>query len=775
MVRKILFAATIGILISLFFIAPVLAKGPNTKVNAEVSAGGSYLSVQDRPVKVGEYLPMQKSNQDTPNPFFRFNVDATNQKNDHLMLYGQYLNDSDHRFGAKFSMPRLNIEANYHRFYHFLDHDPLINYLKEEEPQEFVGNGDYAPPPFPGLKPNGKVSHLKVFKEDLSNGENFGVKRGLMNLHVSGEVSKKPSVIPYIDFRDEERNGHRQAVSYYMCSACHIQGRTREIDQSTKDIRGGVNVSTRKVALDASMLYRDFDESAPPPTYKVNAIFSPYDESTWAGYKLGVPFVAFTNVHGPKMLYGSTVLPYDDIADFKKWGGESEFNIALSEFTNLYLHGIYTQTEDDYNNADLNFLGVGARLTTNPFILRKTSRPLKYMTLSLYGRYEHIDNDDILGAQRDEITYAYNHHILWDVGNDLGKASLGKYYNMALDQLDNSALTRDTIRAGVSASMPLSTHHLFKLSYDFIYQDRDNFEVSSTATHKFKALLRGRFPHDITYRLKGKYEHVSDPFENLHAAGDDPGNCGDIPGVFPNKEVYSSKLAEQLRKKDLSSQPEDTYAGSFDIDWMLAKNFNLSAGVDYRYATNNSDSDMSDEYLMPTISLSYTPSEKYSVTLTYAYNWTETDTDLWQSVTVLSGGQVKYSYGNYVKGLENKIENHVVSLGANFKPTKKLSLDGTLSYTKAKESFNSPGETVVSCMYDPAKSQDIDIRALNKFSKLDYDIVEAAIGTTYAFTDTLSLSGSLSYMDVNDDYGYVYGDEDGNALTVMMWLTWKVF
>ena len=82
---------------------------------------------------------------------------------------------------------------------------------------------------------------------------------------------------------------------------------------------------------------------------------------------------------------------------------------------------------------------------------------------------------------------------------------------------------------------------------------------------------------------------------------------------------------------------------------------------------------------------------------------------------------------------------------------------------------------MVSCKYDPSKSQEIDIRALNEFSKLDYDIFEAAIGATYNITDTISLSGSLSYMDVNDDYGYLYGDEDGNVLTVMAWLTWKAF
>ena len=764
----------ICVMISSLVAAPCLGKGPNSKVSAEISAGGSYLNVKDRPVKTGEYLPMQKSNQDKPNPFLRLNTDVS-KDDKHFSMYGQYLSDSDNRFGAKLSTSRLDIEADYHRFFHFLDHDPLINYFKIQHPDEFVGNGDYAPPPFPGLKPNGQKSHLKVFKEDLSDREYFGVKRGLLNLHIAGKVSENPSITPYIDFRDEERNGHRQAVSYYMCSACHIQGRTREINQSTKDIRGGVNAATKTIALDASALYHDFDESASSPKYKVNTLYSPYDASTWNGYQLGVPFTAFTNVHGPKMLYGASELPYDDIPDHKKWGGEGEFNVALNESTNLYFHSIYTTTEDDYNNANLNFGGVGARLTSSPFLSTNHARPLKYMTVSLFGRYERVDNDDVLGAQKDEISYAYNHHILWDVGNAMGKSNLGKYYNMALNQLQNSALTRDTFRMGAKVSMPLTARHLLSLSYNFVYEDRDNFEVDHTSTHKVKALLRGRFHPGITYRLKGSFVHESDPFENLHAAGEDVGNCGDIPGVFPNKEVFSSELADRLRKRDLSSVPEDIYQGSFNLDWLLAKNLMLSAGVDYRYAENNSDSDMSDEYIMPMVTLSYTPSEKYSFTLTYAYNYAETDTDLWQSVTVLSGGQVKFSYGNYVKGLEDKIRNHVVSLGAVFRPTKRLSLDTSLSYTKAKEDFNSPGETVVSCKYNPAKSQEVDIRALNEYSKLDYDIFEAALGASYALTKTISLSGSISYQDVSDGYGYIYGDEDGRALTIMTWLTWKGF
>ncbi len=773
--RRRLCLTMISIMVLLLVAVPCLGKDTNSKVGVEISVGGSYLNVGDSPVKVGEYLPMQENNQNKPNPFVRLNTNV--MKDDkHFSMYGQYLTDSDYRFGAKLSTNYLDIKADYHRFFHFLDHDPLINYFKKLHPDEFVDDGDYAPPPFPGLKPSGKKSHLKVFKDDLSSRKYFGIKRGLLNLHIAGKILKNPSIIPYINFRDEERNGHRQAVSFYMCSACHIQGRSREIDQSTKEVRGGVNVGTKKMALDADFFYHKFEENGPSPKYKVNVIYSPYDESTWDDYQLGVPFDKFKNVAaGPKMLYGASELSYDDTPDYKKWGGEGELNVALGKATNLYLHGIYTTTEDDYNDADLNFGGVGASLTSSPFLSTNYIRPFKYMSVSLFGRYERVDNDDIHGAQKDEISHAYHHHVLWDIGNSTGKANLEKYYKMALDQLQNSALTRNTYRMGIKVSMPLIASHLLSLSYNFVYEDRDHFEVEDTRIHKVKALLRGRFHPDITYRLKGSYVHKNDPFKNLHAAGEDAGNCGDIAGVFPNKEVFSYTLSGKLRKRDLSSVPEDIYQGTFNFDWLFANNFILSAGVDYRHATNDDDSDMSDEYVMPTTTLSYAPSEKCSLTLTYAYNYEKTKTDLWQSVTTLKAGQVKFSYGNYVKRLKDKIRNHVVSLGAVFRPTKKLSFDASLSYTKAKENFNSPGKTVVSCKYDPTKSEEVDISALNQYSKLNYDIYETAIGISYALTKKISLSSSISYQDVSDDYGYIYGDEDGRALTAIVWVTWKGF
>ncbi len=775
----------------------------NAHVKTEVSAGAYYSGVEHSPVKAYEYTPMKGGDQDSVKGMLGVNISAFIKDKGSLSFYGQYLDDDDITAGGLLLSKYLKLDVRYNRFFHFLDHDPLINYHKRFFPNEYGPGGDYVEPPFPGLAgtpPNTSKTHRKVFKNDYDPGRYYDVVTGDFDLKLTLNLPGHPGIVPYFEFRDEKKNGHKQAISFYMCSACHIEGRTREVDENTKDVKAGLNLEflKKKVAADISFIYRKFNEDSKDPKYYVNRIYSPYDPSTWNGYYFGdlngdnnigsyedpstqgdflSDFDVFRNTKaGPKFLFGGGEREYDAVPDHEKVGGKLEFNIMMPRNSNLYFHSIYTTTEDNFNDMNLDFFGVGARFSSMPFIKSRLPRALRFMTITLYSRYENVDNDDVLGEERDAITWEYRHHPLWEVGSATGQNNLTNFYHMALAQLENSALTRDTVRSGIGMTFPISLRNFLNIKYDFTYIDRDHFEVDSTEKHSIQAILRGIFG-SFSYRLKGKYIHVNDPFENRNAAGESDeakNNCW---------TPFNYNFASNLRKKDLSNMPEDYWEGTFDLDWMPTDKLSLSIGFTYSKGSNDDASDLDEDYWAPTFTLTYVPSKKATLSLSYSYASLQTETDLWQSVTTLKAGTIKGYGGNFVKGVEDTSENHVVTFSLGLFPTSKLDFNFDFSFAKARERFGSPGSKVVEyyacqkgdgCSPTP-QSETIDISAINKLSKLSYNIYSIGAGVTYRINEGLSVTWSAEYRDVDDDYGYIYGDEDGRGITSMVWLTWKGF
>lgn len=775
----------------------------NAKVKTEVSAGAYYSDVYHSPVKAYEYTPMKGGDQDSVKGIFGINTSAIIKDKGLLSFYGQYFDNDDITAGGLLLSRYLNLDIRYSRLFHFLDHDPLINYHKQFFPEEYEPGGEYVEPPFPGLvgtPPNLSKSHRKVFKNDYDPGRYYDVVTGNLDLKLALKLPGHPGIVPYFEFRNEKKTGHKQAISFYMCAACHIEGRTREVDENTNDVKAGFNLELlkKKVAADASFLYRKFNEDSKDPKYYVNRIYSPYDPSTWDGYYFGdlngdgsvgsyedpstkdeflEDFSVFKDkAAGPKFLFGAGEREYDEVPDHEKVGGKLEFNVMMPRNTNLYFHSIYTTTEDNFNDIDLDFYGIGARLSSTPFIkTAELPRALRFMTVTLYARYENVDNDDVRGEERDAITWEYKHHPLWEVGSETGQSYLTKFYHMALDQLKNSSLSRETVRSGIGMTFPISLRNFLNIRYDFTYIDRDHFEVDNTNKHSVQVILRGMFG-SLSYRLKGKYVHVDDPFENRNAAGESEEAKNDC------WKPYDYNFASNLRKEDLSNMPEDYWEGAFDLDWMLTDKLSVAANFIYSGDSNDDASDLDEDYWSPTFTLTYVPNKKVTFSLSYSYARLQTETNLWQSVTTLKAGTIKGYGGNFVKKVQDTSENHVITFSLGFFPTSKMDFNFYFSYVKAREGFDSPGSGEVdycACQKGdgcstPSK-ETIDISAVNKLSKHDYDIYNIGAGITYEITEKLSLTWSAEYRDVDDDYKYVYGDEDGTGLTSLVWITWKGF
>lgn len=69
--------------------------------------------------------------------------------------------------------------------------------------------------------------------------------------------------------------------------------------------------------------------------------------------------------------------------------------------------------------------------------------------------------------------------------------------------------------------------------------------------------------------------------------------------------------------------------------------------------------------------------------------------------------------------------------------------------------------------YDPANTNQME-----SYSHLEYDIIDLNLSAGYAITDTIGVTVSYVYEDVDDDQAaYVYGDEEGAYQSLVTYLT----
>lgn len=123
----------------------------------------------------------------------------------------------------------------------------------------------------------------------------------------------------------------------------------------------------------------------------------------------------------------------------------------------------------------------------------------------------------------------------------------------------------------------------------------------------------------------------------------------------------------------------------------------------------------------------------------------------------------------------------------DYQATEKLKLNAGITYNKAQEDWewgtfterspllaeggaqvNTP-LTASTQAPGPYAGVDFDTweqnNNIDSYSDLSYEQYQLTLGGTYNFTDNCYTTASVTYEVFNSDQKYVYGDEDGNALS----------
>jgi hypothetical protein len=114
----------------------------------------------------------------------------------------------------------------------------------------------------------------------------------------------------------------------------------------------------------------------------------------------------------------------------------------------------------------------------------------------------------------------------------------------------------------------------------------------------------------------------------------------------------------------------------------------------------------------------------------------------------------------------------IVSGGISFHPQPALSLSLHGDYVMSSAEFDPViMPTVSDDIYANIPFGDYDYSGIHEYSNLDYEQLNIALDGSYQFSPRMSFNAGISYYDLTDNEGYVYGVESGSLFVVRAGVT----
>lgn len=615
-----------------FALAALLAPGPaaagaeEASLSGSVEIGGAGVAVSDEKARVNEYSEIR------PDPgataYGKADIHLYDPRGIAIDARSRYMGNHDQDHGASLDLHRvLRNTFRYQSFEHQLDHD-LIDYLDAAvpHPSSAAGNlgtlnpdnvpvwwdsqNDVGSNQNPALGRPGptfqQIGRAAIYGEDLAPDADFGITYREWENKTEFVFPQLPNLTFDLTFRHEEREGLEQSIGMSKCTACHITGGTKEIDETTRDLTAGVTGKFGLLTLRYAFFDRDFSEGAADPSRVWDPALSP-----------GAGYTETNATFDNRMLYDyeNGALPYDVTPDSEKQSHIVKAKVDLPRQSSLL--GSYVRTEiESRKNTDPTFSLNDNSLRTDYDIygLRFATKLGKRLKLSVRARYEELENDAVV------ITY-----------NPLGtsNASLtangGVFDPASLVRSRESIIDREVATAGADLVYRLARRSTLRLGYEYKEEDRTEEHIGKTETDTYTVNLSARPSRRVALRVGYQYKDIENPFHNPDAAlYNDPVTglpITTVPGGFTigNGPTYGTDFYD-LRTADLSNQPDKVHEGKVSATWSPSAGF--SATVNYRYKDEENDLNKStweQETHSPGLSLWYAPSGRFNLTLAYNY------------------------------------------------------------------------------------------------------------------------------------------------------------
>lgn len=533
---------------------------PIKEFEIEVAPGIHGAGVKGEIGKVGEYDVLDTG----VHPDIIFGA-SMRINNDYFGGGGTYWEDEDQQYYFKADMLDriIDQEFEYYRFMHRLDHDPLGNL-----------NAVWR----------GGSQHVVTTHTDLEPDVEYRYVRSEMESKTKVRLPFFPGAQIKFDYRRELRRGEKQALTMSKCSACHVVGRGRTINELTEDYRPGFevklgNAKSGLFTIDYSYLDREFNENGATPMNTYDDAFHPVSGAD-----------AFTS----RVQYDarSGALPYNQVPSSQKRSHLLKIHGYLPSLdTGLFTSYMNSWVENKNTSLDWNLDSIIARFTNNT--IPNLALSTRFRWLDLRNESADVQVYDVTGTHQS--TYDFQRE------SDMSRNS----YEVDFD-------ARYSLMRGVTLR---GSYGWKEIKRDY-YQVTDNGD-RNTKEHNMKLGINTRLrllglKRPITTRLIYKYRSISDPFANVNAACTptyDPTVVGNLYSTYHN-----------MATADLTNLPTRTDEIRGDITWPILNNLTLSTIYRWSNEENNMAGWERDGH-MPSASIWYAPLRKLRFTLSYLYNY----------------------------------------------------------------------------------------------------------------------------------------------------------
>jgi len=617
-----------GLLIATALPAAVWA----AEVTGSIEAGAAGVATKDSPLRVNEYSTIRPD--DGAGAYGKMDL-GVHSGGVAVDIGAEVFGSRDQKYDLNLDANRIfRLQSDYQKFQHWLSHDQL-NYLDAAIPPPqgapgttvtlspnlvpgFIRPATYDPAtgqvtaggPAPGnAATDQQIGRASVYGEDLTPGTDFNIRYSEWENRAEVALPQLPNLTLHAGYRLQKREGIEQSIGMSKCTACHVTGQGREVDEETRDRSVGVTGRFGGLTVDYTFLDREFREQAGSPTRWYDPALSP-------GGAYSVANGTFDN----RILYdydqpGVTQRAYDTTPDSDKQSHVLKARYDFSRDTNLVGSWVSATVDSDKNSEAGVFQLIDDNLETkyDGYAFKLATKLLPQLKLSLRGKLEEVDADDVA-----LIFYPNGTTAQPNLGGGTLPASIAAGYE--------PLASRDILTLGTDLLYRLSSKSSVKLGYEYQEIDRDDDHYDTTRSNSIEATYRAKYSKALSTQVSYQYKNIDSPLQHTDAAGYiDPvtglpyGTNQDLTPTIGSGSLYGTQFYD-LRQTDLSNLPEDIHEGKASVTWSPQPN--LSATVSYRIKMEENDLDRSEweqTTHSPSLSLWYAPTG--DLNFTFAYNY----------------------------------------------------------------------------------------------------------------------------------------------------------
>ncbi len=572
--KTLLRIVLVGALVGLPLLAVAGDEGTTTS-SFEMGAWGTTTS--GSPDMVSEYEPNQGG------PQFTLNL-ASHGDVGGLLLETDVRHSDDARTTFDFDIKRMvRSHTTYTKLLHRLGHDPLT-YME-------------------GTSTNGKV----VQYEDHNPWRTYDLTYAVLHNRTEFQFPGAEMLTLAVEFRDQHREGHKQALVLSHCDTCHVNGMNRPVNEHTRDAALEAKLAWHSGGITARYTARKYREN-------YRSLSMTYDDALHPEKRLPLfdDRLQYDSAEGPQAV---AMVP-----DIDKGIARLDLQQALGKGFYLTGTGVWSETENKYTGLKASYSGYMATVA---------GRLGKGWRFRWRGRVYTLDNDDFYVETNERTSVA---------GPTAGK-TYRELYNFEPNFLRQSSLNRSTVESNADLSYRFGRKTgTLKFTWNYRSADRDHFAVTDSGDTTTTTNLLGiswRARPGKKWRLDARYRHASvdNPFMSLNQ----------LASTFESPPYTNPFTSPQYFQFQDARIGDGTSLPSSWDEIRLAATFNMSAtsmfNATYRWwSGDNSDGDLTDWSRTNqsfTVMFSSSPISKW--TWFAGYNWLDSSLDAPTTIPIFDG------------------------------------------------------------------------------------------------------------------------------------------